>query len=175
MTLVGKVVKPHGIRGEVVVEPFSDRPERFAPETVLETPMASGESRHLVITGSRPHKGRLLVAFDGVADRTEAEALRDHDLHATVELDEDPETYLTAELVDMPVAHEDGRDLGRVVAVVDVPAAAGYDLLEVERDDGTSWLLPAVEDYVVIDEAPTGPRLVLVSPPEGLVTATSGE
>ncbi|MDP9023530.1 MAG: hypothetical protein M3N57_12700, partial [Actinomycetota bacterium] len=55
-------------------------------------------------------------------------------------------------------------------ALIELPAAAEYDLLEVRRHDDSTWLLPAVEDYVGIDEDPDGTeRLVVTSPPPGLL------
>ena len=161
---VGRIVKPHGIRGEVVVEPQTDPPLRFAAGDDLH----AAPRRH-VVEGSRPHKGRLLVAFAEVGDRTFAERLRGHVLRAAP-LTDDLEVFLVSELVGVPVVGEDGTRLGTVRASVELPTAAAYDLLEVERDDGSTWLLPAVDEYVAIEaEDDTVVRVVLVDPPEGLV------
>ncbi|MFN2556910.1 MAG: ribosome maturation factor RimM [Nitriliruptorales bacterium] len=164
--LAGRVVKPHGIHGGVVVVPFSDRPERFAPGALLHS-----EGRTLVIASARPHQGRLLVQFSEVSDRTAAERLRGARLEADpLPFDEDPDTYLVSELVGMPVVTEDGRELGVVEALVELPRVAEYDLLEVAGAHGRTWLLPATEEYVAVEQDETGfERLVLLSPPEGLV------
>ncbi len=169
--LVGRIVKPHGIRGEVVVVVLSDVPDRFAPGTVHTV-----RDRSLVVTTSRPHQGRLLVAFEGIGDRTAAEALRGAELYAPPADVSESETYYAHELAGMQVVHADGTDLGTVVDLIDLPPAAGYDLLEVERADGTRWLLPAVDEYVevAVDEAGSE-RLVLVDPPEGLVEPDRAE
>ncbi len=161
--LIGRVVKAHGIRGEIVVHPLSDVPGRFDVGTEV---VVGGTSR--VITGSRPHQGRLLLAFDGVDDRNSAERLRGAEiLGAPVDL-EDSETYFAHELVGMPVRHVDGRELGTVSALIELPEAAGYDLLEVVRD-GTTWLLPAAEEFVEVVEEDDGRPVLVVDPPEGLV------
>lgn len=161
---VGRIVKPHGIRGEVVVEPLTDRPERFVAGQVVHA-----GRRRLVVEASRPHQGRLLVAFAEVDDRTLAERLRGHVLRAEPAAD-DLEVFLVSELVGVPVVDEDGTHLGTVRASVELPSAAAYDLLEVERDDGATWLLPAVEEYVAVEvEGDAVARLVLVEPPDGLV------
>ena len=68
---VGRVVKPHGLRGEVVVDTVSNRSERLEPGSLL-----FDGARPLCVLAARPHGGRWLVAFDGVADRDAAEALR---------------------------------------------------------------------------------------------------
>ena len=163
--LVGRIVKPHGIRGEVAVDVLSDVPDRFAPGTVH---TARGST--LTVAASRPHQGRLLVAFEGIADRTQAEGLRGAELYADPVDLSDADTYYAHELVGMRVVGDDGADLGTVVDLVELPAAAGYDLLEVERPDGRRWLLPAVDEYVEVAADDDGvEHLLLVDPPEGLV------
>ncbi len=69
------MVRPHGIRGEVAVEVRTDDPgQRFAAGSVLDTdPPDAGP---LTVVSTRWHSGRLLVTFDGIADRTGAEPLR---------------------------------------------------------------------------------------------------
>ncbi|MFA9444746.1 ribosome maturation factor RimM [Egicoccus sp. AB-alg6-2] len=165
LVVVGRVIKAHGIRGEVVVDVLSDVPGRFdGGQTVV----LAGEPR--TIASSRPHQGRLLVRFEGVADRTAAELLRGSQLQAPAADVSDEETYYAHELVGMAVVSDDGADLGTVQALIELPEAAGYDLLEVVRGDGTTWLLPAVDDYVEVDDGPDGTEcLRLVDPPEGLV------
>src|SRR5690606_20498162 len=85
---VGRVLRPHGIRGEVVVEVHTDEPEqRYAAGSVLfaepAEPRRPGSRAAadpvpatLTVAGARPHQGKLIVAFRGVSDRTAAEALR---------------------------------------------------------------------------------------------------
>lgn len=170
LVVVGRIVKAHGIRGEVVVDVLSDVPGRFdAGATVV----LAGDER--TIASSRPHQGRLLVRFDGVPDRTAAELLRGAVLEAPAADVSDEDTYYAHELVGMAVVDADGGDLGRVSALIELPEAAGYDLLEVTREDGTSWLLPAVDDYVDVDDAPDGGEcLRVVDPPEGLIDTSPG-
>jgi len=73
--VVGRIVRPHGVRGEVVVDVRTDSPdERYAAGTVFETePAAAGP---LTVSEFRPHQGRLLITFEGIADRGIAETLR---------------------------------------------------------------------------------------------------
>jgi 16S rRNA processing protein RimM len=161
--LIGRIVKAHGIRGEVVVHPLSDVPGRFDAGTEV---LVGGTPRPIVT--SRPHQGRLLVAFEGVADRSAAERLRGAAiLGAPVDL-QDSETYFAHELVGLAVRHVDGRELGVVSALIELPEAAGYDLLEVVRDDAT-WLLPAAEEFVEVVEEEDGTLVLMVDPPDGLI------
>src|SRR3954447_16942156 len=68
---VGRVVKPHGLRGEVIVELTTDRTERMDAGSVL-----TCSDRELLVERASPHLGRWIVAFAGVADRDSAELLR---------------------------------------------------------------------------------------------------
>jgi 16S rRNA processing protein RimM len=165
LVLIGRVVKAHGIRGEVVVHPLSDVPDRF--DTGTRVVLGGTPS---TIASSRPHQGRLLVAFEGVTDRSAAELLCGRDIEAPrVDLD-DTDTYFVHELVGMVVRSDAGEDLGTVVAAIELPGSAGYDLLEVRRPDGSVWLLPAVDDYVEVTEDDAGvEHLLVVDPPAGLI------
>jgi len=120
---VGRIVRPHGLKGEVVVDMVSDRPERMAPGSVLQT--AAGA---LEVATARPHQGRWVVAFVGVAGRDAAEALRDVVLRAAP-LD-DPDVLWVHDLVGAEVVDVDGTSLGRVAAVEANPAS---DLLVLDR------------------------------------------
>lgn len=165
--LIGRVVKAHGIRGELVVHPLSDVPGRFD----VGTEVVVGDTPR-VIAGSRPHQGRLLLAFEDVGDRNAAERLRGATiLGATVDL-EDTDAYFAHELVGMAVRHVDGRELGAVSALIELPEAAGYDLLEVARD-GDTWLLPAAEEFVEVVEQDDGALVLVVDPPDGLLDGVS--
>lgn len=164
LVTIGRIVKPHGIRGEVAVDVLSDVEGRFnggAEVLVADKPMR--------IATSRPHQGRLLVRFDQITDRTMAEGLRGFKIQAQALDLAETETYFAHELVGLDVVDEDGSHLGHVQALIELPAAAEYDLLEVAREDGSRWLLPAVDEYVEIVELADGQlRLQLIDPPEGL-------
>ena len=163
--VVGRIVKPHGLRGEVVVIPMTDVPGRFDAGRQL----VAGSTQFTIAT-SRPHQSGILVRFEGIEDRTGAERLRALEVRAEAASAGADDTYLMSELVGMAVRDDGGTDLGSVRAVIELPVAAEYDLLEIERADGTTWLLPATGDYVEVDEDADGVEfLVLVDPPEGLL------
>lgn len=161
--LVGRVLKAHGLRGETVVESLSDVPGRFDPGTVVH---ADGVPR--TIASSRPHQGRLLVTFEGIGDRTAAEALRGATLTAPPVDVSGSETYYAHELVGMAVVLEDGTWVGDVVDLVEIPSSAGYDLLEIDTD-GHRWLLPAADELVEVADADGVDVLCIVHPPAGLL------
>jgi 16S rRNA processing protein RimM len=165
LVTVGRIIKAHGIRGEVVVDVLSDVPGRF--DVGADVRLAG---RPVTITGSRPHQGRLLVRLEGVTDRTAAELLRGKVFEAEAADVSDEETYYAHELVGMAVVDGGGGELGIVSALIELPGSAGYDLLEVRRGDGSTWLLPAVDEYVEVQDAPEGgERLAVIDPPEGLI------
>ncbi len=165
---VGRVIKPHGLRGEVVILVASDVDDRFAVGVEV---WVDGVAS--TIATSRPHQGRPLVRFAHVPDRTAAELLRGALIEAapvdTVELD----TYLASELVGVRVLDVDGVLLGAVTGLVEMPAVAGYDLLEVASPDGRSWLLPAADELVEAVEDADGLHLVVTELPDGLLDISS--
>jgi 16S rRNA processing protein RimM len=145
---VGRVAKPHGVRGEVIVELVTDRLERLAPGSVLDT-----DRGDLLVVASRPHQHRWIVQFEGLADRNEAERLNGLVLRA--EPIEDEGAMWVHELIGAEVVERDGTTRGRVVAVVANPA---HDLLELE----SGALVPMV--FVVSNDD----GVVLIDPPDGL-------
>jgi 16S rRNA processing protein RimM len=165
LVVIGRVVKPHGIRGEVSVQVLSEVEGRFDPGATVQ--LAGVPTR---VASSRPHQGRLLVRFEGIEDRNAAEPLRGRIIEAPPADLSEADTYYVHELIGMAVVTADGDHLGDVSDHVELPPAAGYDLLEVTREDGSTWLLPAVDEYVEVGELPDGTELlVVVDPPEGLV------
>jgi 16S rRNA processing protein RimM len=143
--VVGRIGKPHGVRGEVSVEPRTDEPERrFATGTVLQTqpPAASGAPAArprgpaaLTVAGSRWHSGRLLLRFEEIADRDAAEQARGTLLVIPLDPDErpaDPEEFYDHQLVGLRVRSTEGAEVGTVTEVVHGPA---QDLLVVRATD----------------------------------------
>jgi 16S rRNA processing protein RimM len=156
---VGRIVKAHGIKGEVSVDPITPRVERFAPGSVLNAPDGS-----FVVAAGRPHQGRWLVAFEGIADRTTAERLRGTVLTADPldGDDEDDDAVLgedelwVHDLVGAEVVDTTGAVLGRCTAVVENPAS---DLLELE----SGALIP------LVFHVEHGDGRIVVDPPPGLL------
>ncbi|SHG08641.1 ribosome maturation factor RimM [Streptoalloteichus hindustanus] len=163
--VVGRVAKAHGIRGELVVDVRTDSPEeRFAAGSVLGARLRDGTSRTVTVAAARPHAGRLLVRFEGVASRDAAEALRGTLLTvdtATLPPTEDPDEFYDHELEGLVAELTDGTRVGRVVEVVHGPAG---ELLVLAGEGGGEILVPFVGEIVPeVDVA--GGRLVLTPPP----------
>jgi 16S rRNA processing protein RimM len=148
---LGSIGRPHGVHGEVTVRLRTDRPERTQPGAVL----YAGD-RKLVVVGARPHQGRWLVRFEGVADRNAAEELRGATLVGEPLDDPGEGRVWVHELVGAEARDVHGNVLGRVTAVEVNPA---HDLLVLDE----RVLVPMV---FVVDQ---GPGIVIVDPPEGLL------
>ncbi len=126
---VGKIVRPHGLRGEVVVSLVTNRLERLAPGSRLVGSRPPAPAFSLEVLSSRPHQGRFLVTFAGVVGPDAAESLRDVLLQA--ESSSDPEALFVHELIGCELVDQHGTSHGPVRAIEANPAS---DLLVV--DDG---------------------------------------
>ena len=147
---VGRIGRAHGLRGDVVITPVTNIPERFAPGSTL---WVDGEP--YVIASARPNQHRFVVRFEGVDDRAGADALRSRLVEADPLGDAPEGEFWVHELIGSEVRDRSGATLGTVVAVEANPA---HDLLVL---DGGA-LVPMV--FVVSSEA----GVVVVDPPEGL-------
>jgi 16S rRNA processing protein RimM len=114
---VGRTVKPHGLRGDVIVSLTTNRDERVAPGSVL----CTSDGRALRVSRSSPHQGRFIVTFDGVNGIDAAEELRDTELFAPA-LD-DPDALWIHQLIGSRVEDTNGRVLGTVQGVEANPAS----------------------------------------------------
>jgi 16S rRNA processing protein RimM len=120
---VGHVVRPHGLKGEVIVSLSTNREERVAPGSVLTT----SDGRALRVERASAHKGRYIVSFCDIEGVDAAEGLRGIGLFA--QPIEDPSELWVHELIGARVEDQDGRVLGIVDAVQANPAS---DLLVLE-------------------------------------------
>ena len=183
--VVGRIGRPHGVRGEVSVEPRTDEPDRrFVPGTVLgteapraapraESPAAGTRPSRLTVRAVRWHQDRLLVTFDELADRTAAESARGLLLLTEVPEDarpDDPEEFYDHQLVGLRVVTTDGRDVGEVRAVVH---GAAQDLLAVRPEAGPEALVPFVT--ALVPEVDLAGRRVVVADRPGLLTPLEDE
>ncbi|MFH9982279.1 ribosome maturation factor RimM [Streptomyces sp. NPDC017179] len=164
--VVARIGRAHGIKGEVTVEVRTDEPElRLAPGAVLATDPASAGP--LTIETGRVHSGRLLLRFEGVSDRSAAEALRNTLLIAEIDPEELPEgedEYYDHQLMDLDVVLEDGTEIGRITEISHLPS---QDLLIVERPDGTEVMIPFVGE--IVTEIDLEEQRAVVDPPPGLI------
>ncbi|HEX6970329.1 MAG TPA: ribosome maturation factor RimM [Micromonosporaceae bacterium] len=176
LLVVGEIVRPHGIRGEVAVAVRTDEPEaRFAVGSVLFTDPTANRHREpgepvpdrLTVQAVRWHQGRLLVTFEGFDDRNRAEMLRGVPLcvdSETVGVPSDPDEYHDFQLVGLTAVDPAGETLGEVVRVDHAPAS---DLLVLRRPDGRTALIPFVK--AIVPEVDLAGGRIVIDPPGGLL------
>lgn len=161
--MIGRVIKSHGIRGEVSVEVTTDDPEgRFAVGQRLEGRQGNREVA-LTIKSSRPHKGRLLLTFDEIPDRTAADQLRATKFFAEPAEDEDDDSFYDHELEGLRIIH-DGADIGEVTGIAHT---VNRVILEVTLEGGKEVLIPFVEE--IVPEVDLEAGTATITPPEGLL------
>lgn len=171
LVTVGRIGRAHGIRGEVSVEVRTDSPDlRFVAGAQLTTePDRAGP---LTIQQTRWHSGRLLVRFDGIADRSGAEALRGVLVLTDVDADErptDPDEYFDHQLLGLRAVTAHGDDIGEVTDVLHLP---DQDLLVIGRG-GAEVLVPFVT--AIVPEVDLSAGRVVIDPPRGLLDPTEAD
>lgn len=159
---VGRIGRPHGIRGEVTVEVLTDDPdERFAPGAAV---FVGDDVRH--VERAHWHSGRLLLSFQGVEDRNGAELLRGAQITVDRPDDEQPDdgAFYDSTLIGCAVVLVTGEVVGEVTDVVHLPA---HDLLTVRIAQGRDAYIPFVSE--IVPEVDVEQRRIVIDPPPGLL------
>lgn len=160
--VVGRVLRPHGLVGEVIVDPADPWTVHFEPGTRL---WMAGSWREVI--RCRVQGDRWIVRLGGVADRDEAGTIRGEEI--SVEATGLPELgsgrYYIHDLVGCRVENSMGTELGEITAVVPGP----QDWLEIAQD-GERSLVPMVG--ALLKEVDVEAQLVVIDPPTGLAEAT---
>lgn len=163
---VGRVLRPHGVRGEVVVEVLSDVPGRFKKGSRVTGVREGTPPLSLLVVTGRVHKSGAVVRFEGYDSRERAEELRGLDLE--VPRSEVPKakrgTYYHFELLGCLV-REDGQELGRVVEVVE----DGGGVMLIVEGEGRRVPVPFVKE--ILRKVDVAAGRIDVALPEGLLEA----
>lgn len=143
--IIGQITKPHGVRGEVRVQPHTDLPQRF---TWLETVyLDDKDPQPAVVDSARLHKNMVLLKLAGVDNRQAAEALRGKWVlvpeEDAIPLEEGE--YFLYQLIGLAVHTDAGARLGELVEVIETPA---NNVFRVAGDSG-EVLLPDIEEVVL--------------------------
>jgi 16S rRNA processing protein RimM len=172
LAIVGRIRKAHGIRGELVVEPYTNEPaavfaagRRLFGGTPDGQPLAALTA--LTVRRATPHKNGWIVRVDELADRTAADAWRTRTLLAPLaELPppDDDEVYLH-DLVGMRVQRVDGTVVGTVADYYELPHGL---MLEV-RVEGREDMVLVPYRPEIVTEVDTGARTITIDPPVGLL------
>jgi 16S rRNA processing protein RimM len=165
MAVVGVIARPHGIRGQVIVNPATDFPEaRFAAGSTLFV-IKEGRIQPVTVTTSRMHQGRPVIGLEGIGDMDAARELAGLEFRIPVEsLAALPEgSYYHHDLIGCVVETLDGTTIGTVSSV---EGDMGNTRLVVQRDSG-ELLIPLASDICTAIE-PSAKRIV-IAPPDGLL------
>ncbi|MFN2433658.1 MAG: ribosome maturation factor RimM [Gemmatimonadota bacterium] len=164
--LVGRVARPHGLRGEVSVALLGDDPTRLTPGRELRFERPGEEPRTLRVASSRPQQKRLLVRFEGIATREEAERLAGGELSVPFDPSDLGEgEYYPHQLEGLRVVTVQGQEVGRVAGLIFGPGRIFLELAREERS-GTA-LIPFHPDIVKAVDVPAGS--LTIDPPDGLL------
>lgn len=159
---VGTVVGTHGIKGEVKIYATTDFADsRFAVGNTV-TLVLNHQEVELEIASHRYHKKMDLVKFVGLDSINDVEKYRGAIVYANQDDDLEDGEYYYGDLIGCAVQDEDGRDLGEVISILEMPT---QDVLEVEDENGT-YMIPYVDAFILDEDIENG--VITVSLIEGM-------
>lgn len=162
--LVGRIGRPHGVRGEIEVVLETDFPERFSPgnELVLIPPLVDRTT--LKIVGRKQKKSSVVLKFEHIDSFEAASTLRGRGLFVPEDqaMKLEGDVNWIHELVGMRVVTESGENIGTLIEISRGPA---HDIYVVEGDK--RYLIPAVKEIVTRVDQQNG--LIIINPPPGLL------
>jgi len=168
---VGKVVKAHGIKGEVKVYPFSGNPDDFRGYRRLTLVKPDhGLTRSYEVDQCRPSGSLVLLQLAGLTGRSAAEGLRGWEVRIARELLPIPDagTFYWHELEGLPVISAAGQELGRITSLL---ATGAHDILVINGTGG-EYLIPVVAECVA--GFTSDGKTLIVTPPPGLLEMNAG-
>jgi 16S rRNA processing protein RimM len=159
---IGRIVRPHGVRGELIVEPYSETIRSVDPES--EVFIDSLQTPYKVLS-LRSHQKRLILRIEGCEDRETAEAFRGSELLIpTPDVEPLPDgVYYRWQILGLEVKEQAGRTLGTITDILETGA---NDVYIVRGDDERELLLPAIKEVIIEVNLENGHLLVRL--PDGL-------
>jgi 16S rRNA processing protein RimM len=161
---VGLLRKPHGLNGDLLMEIYTDFPDRIRPGTTI---FAGDKYQLLKITRRRPHNDGLILGFEGITTPEEAGNYRATVAYVpTADRPALPEgEYYHHEIIGLTVVDdESGKELGQLTEIIETGA---NDVYVVKRAQGSDILLPAIKDVILGVDLPAKRMMVHLLP--GLV------
>lgn len=143
--VVGKLRRPHGVRGEILMDVYTDFPERLQPGVTL---LGGEQRRRLHISTLRRHRNALLVKFEGYDDREQVGEMRNWLVY--VGSDQIPSLeegdFYHHQLLGLGVFDEENQYLGQLVEILETGA---NDILVVRGEGKKDILLPATDEIIL--------------------------
>ena len=166
--MLGRVLRPHGVRGELRVEVLTAYPERVVSAMVVylgRQPDDAASAVAYTVEGVRTHHQYLIIKLEGISGRDAADLLRDHyvmiGLDDAIPLEED-EFYLF-QAIGLEVYADDGEHLGHVTEILETGA---NDVYIVHGPRG-EVLLPAIDECIL--DIDLDAKRMTVHIPDGLL------
>lgn len=159
LVLVGRFGRPHGVRGEVRLQSFTEDPSAIAGYS----PFANADgSRLFALDSCRPQGDFFVAGVKGISDRTGAESLTNIELYVPRDrlAAPDEDEYFLADLVGCAAVTADGTLYGTVTGVANYGAG---DILDIRLESGDSTMLPFRK--VFVPEVDIRARRIVVVPP----------
>jgi 16S rRNA processing protein RimM len=144
--VIGKLRRPHGVHGELLMAVITDFPERIKAGIPV---FVGPDHQERIIRTVRPNAGTMLVAFEGFNNLEEVGVLRNLYLYVRAE-DRPPlppGEYYHHQLIGLPVVTDEGQRLGVLAEILE---NAANDVYVVRPEQGPEILLPAI-DSVILD------------------------
>ena len=147
MYLIGYILKPQGIKGEVKVEPVSPYPERYKKLNSVYIQIAN-QNQSYPIENVRIADRFVYIKFAGINSRDEAEFLRDAEILIEGEdlIQPSENEYFVHDLIGCCVRTDDNEELGKIIDVVQM---SSNDIYVVKNHSGKEVLIPAVKEFVL--------------------------
>ena len=143
--IIGKLRRPHGLHGEMIMEIHTDYPERFSAGKTIRV---GRQQTPLLLRSIRPHKELLLIAFEGYNDPEELSIFRNQSVYIdTKEIPDLPAgDYYHHQLIGLQVISENEQQIGTIVEIL---VTGANDVLVVQQKDNKEVLLPYVSEYLI--------------------------
>lgn len=167
--VLGRILRPHGVRGELRLQVITDYPERIADLDSIfigRDPFDPSSAIEFGVVGARRHREQMLVRLEGITNRDDVEPYRGQLL--MVALDDavplEDNEYYVFQIIGASVVTTDGEDLGKVQDVLETGA---NDVFVVRGGIYGEVLIPDIPD-VVLEISPDTTRITVALPP-GLI------
>lgn len=165
LVVVGTVVKPHGIKGEICVISHADSPSLFSEVPHVYLRGKKGNMQSYELTKLRMHKSRPLLTLKGVTDRNQVELLRGMEIVVKREdmpAPEDDQVYLH-DIIGFMVTLEDGTEIGPFIRFIETSATEVW----IVKHPVTEIMIPAEDEFII--DIDMDAKRIIVDPPEGLI------
>lgn len=157
---VGLLRKPHGLRGDLLLEVYTDFPDRIRPGTTI---FAGDKYQPLKITRRRPHNDGMILGFDGIDTPEEAGRFRATVVYVpTAGRPVLPEgEYYHHEIIGLTVVDETGKSLGELTEII---VTGANDVYVVKPAQGNDILFPALKELILGVDLPAKTMQVRLLP-----------